>query len=556
MLVLTLLPLQAHAQTGSPPVVVKLAGTMPGRVYAGTTCGAYEEVEFGARWVKIPGIDDQITDLVQLKNDVVLAIGGGNVYRRAPGEAWQAIAGAFGSPRALAVDPTGERVYLLIGSSGYAVFRSDNAGLSWQILTSSTASVEPADLAVSRNTATGQDVVVFDVGLSGRAGTGSVLMRSLDSGATWHEVPTSPDASARLRLGRIFFDSTTLNLYLVGTRPNDATVRLYRFAPTGSTFEEVGIPADLRTGGISSLTTYIGTMVIAGPRGTFVGPIEGGANAFRRYEQGLQGAQVLDLITTSAPRIGTVVFAGTTRGVFVGNPSAVDHWSFNSPTMAACPNQGPSPFDPVPSFPDSAQHRYFPETGHSLHFEFKRFWEQNGGLPVFGYPLSEEFVERTVDLNQDFTTQYFERERFEFHPENSAPYRVLLGRLGAEILAAQSRDWRAEGGTSNAFPNTVCQTFAVGEQQRSVCGPFLNYWRRHGLEFDGRRGTSFNESLALFGLPLTAPKVEKNPDGNEVVTQWFERARFEYHPDKPEPYNVLLGRLGAEVLKARGVRVP
>ena len=32
-----------------------------------------------------------------------------------------------------------------------------------------------------------------------------------------------------------------------------------------------------------------------------------------------------------------------------------------------------------------------------------------------------------------------------------------------------------------------------------------------------------------------------------MLTQWFERARFEYLPDNPDPYKVLLGRLGAEV---------
>jgi Tol biopolymer transport system component len=31
-----------------------------------------------------------------------------------------------------------------------------------------------------------------------------------------------------------------------------------------------------------------------------------------------------------------------------------------------------------------------------------------------------------------------------------------------------------------------------------------------------------------------------------VLTQWFERGRFEWHPDKPREFRVLLGRLGAE----------
>jgi glucose/arabinose dehydrogenase len=35
-----------------------------------------------------------------------------------------------------------------------------------------------------------------------------------------------------------------------------------------------------------------------------------------------------------------------------------------------------------------------------------------------------------------------------------------------------------------------------------------------------------------------------------VLTQWFERARFEYVPSNPDPYKVLLGRLGAEAYDA------
>jgi photosystem II stability/assembly factor-like uncharacterized protein len=554
MLALLLLPPYVQAQT-APPTVFKLAGNTPGRIYAGTLCGVYETPQGGA-WAKIPGLDEQVIDLALHKDNALVAIGGGNLYRRGAGEAWQQVAPEIGSPRALAANLTGERMYLLAGATSYAVFRSDDAGRSWRLLTSSTSNGAPFDIAVSGNPTSGQDIVLFDVGLSGRAGGGSVLLRSLDSGATWSEVPISADPSTRLRLGSLFVDQTTLNLYMVGSRPNESATRLFRFAPTANTLDEIGIPGELQAGGISALTTYPETLVIAGPRGVFVGPLTGGANAFRRLEQGLNGAQVLDLITTSGRPAGTAIYAGTSRGVFTGNPSAVDTWFDVSAGLAACPNAGPSPFDRIAPFPDTAQRRYFAETGHSLSYGFKSFWEGNGGLPVFGYPLSEEFTERNVDLAQDFTTQYVERERFEYHPENRPPYQVLLGRLGDELLRAQGRDWRSEGGTTNPFPNTACQSFNVGDQQRVVCGPFLQFWQTRGLEFDGRRGTSFNESLALFGLPLTTPKVERNPDGSEVLTQWFERARFEYHPNNPEPYKVLLGRLGSEVLKGRGVQVP
>ena len=43
--------------------------------------------------------------------------------------------------------------------------------------------------------------------------------------------------------------------------------------------------------------------------------------------------------------------------------------------------------------------------------------------------------------------------------------------------------------------------------------------------------------------------TETNADGDTVLTQYFERAVFEYHPENADtPYAVLLRRLGAEEL--------
>jgi hypothetical protein len=36
-------------------------------------------------------------------------------------------------------------------------------------------------------------------------------------------------------------------------------------------------------------------------------------------------------------------------------------------------------------------------------------------------------------------------------------------------------------------------------------------------------------------------------DGQEYTVQWFERARFEHHPENDPPYDVLLGLLGVEM---------
>ncbi|NTW00543.1 MAG: sortase, partial [Oscillochloris sp.] len=55
-----------------------------------------------------------------------------------------------------------------------------------------------------------------------------------------------------------------------------------------------------------------------------------------------------------------------------------------------------------------------------------------GGLAVFGYPISEPFDEDVGSGTRQ--VQYFERNRFEEHPEEPAAYRVQLGRLGAELM--------------------------------------------------------------------------------------------------------------------------
>jgi len=181
--------------------------------------------------------------------------------------------------------------------------------------------------------------------------------------------------------------------------------------------------------------------------------------------------------------------------------------------------------------------RLFPETGWRVGGQLLAFWEAGGGLPVFGLPLGPEQISAS-----GLRVQQFERARLELHPEHAAPYTVELGRQGADLLARAGRDWRHETRTSALTGQ--CSAFA--ETGREVCGPFLAYWRRHGLEL-GDPGISGRESLALFGLPLTTAAVESLPSGEQRITQWFERARFEYHPLNPDPYKVLLGRLGAEL---------
>jgi pimeloyl-ACP methyl ester carboxylesterase len=72
----------------------------------------------------------------------------------------------------------------------------------------------------------------------------------------------------------------------------------------------------------------------------------------------------------------------------------------------------------------------FPETGKHVGGLFLKYWQAHGGLAQQGFPISEEFQERSDLDGKTYKVQYFERAVFEYHPENQAPYDVLLSQLG------------------------------------------------------------------------------------------------------------------------------
>ena len=52
---------------------------------------------------------------------------------------------------------------------------------------------------------------------------------------------------------------------------------------------------------------------------------------------------------------------------------------------------------------------FVPETGHTLGGAFLAYWQQNGGLTRFGFPLSEPFTQVSPTDGKSYPTQYFER---------------------------------------------------------------------------------------------------------------------------------------------------
>ena len=82
----------------------------------------------------------------------------------------------------------------------------------------------------------------------------------------------------------------------------------------------------------------------------------------------------------------------------------------------------------------------FPQSGKCIHALFEGYWAANGGLAQQGYPLTDAFVEESAVDGKPYLVQYFERARFEYHPENAGTqYEVLLGLLGRQELV--DRGW-------------------------------------------------------------------------------------------------------------------
>lgn len=206
--------------------------------------------------------------------------------------------------------------------------------------------------------------------------------------------------------------------------------------------------------------------------------------------------------------------------VFVASVFLITALSPQTPTLAA-PSSAPSTSNDA--------FAYFPETGHNIGLDIKHFYDAHGGVDIFGLPLTEVFVE------DDMQVQYFERARFEIHPDLPREFRVSLTRLGAYFT---------QGRTEPAFqwlssnPDSSRQFFP--ESGHTLGGAFLNFWQTRG-------------DLAVFGYPVSEELVEINPfDGQPYTAQYFERVRLEYHPAHAgTPYEVQISHLGRQFLDQR-----
>src|SRR5919201_870680 len=187
--------------------------------------------------------------------------------------------------------------------------------------------------------------------------------------------------------------------------------------------------------------------------------------------------------------------------------------------------------------------------GHVVQGRFLEGWGSQGSeqnnVYVNGLPITDRRSEISLTDGKTYDTQWFERARYEAHPENKAPYDVLLGLLGVTLTEGRGSidpaTKRVRNAADAAFvgidkPSDVNNTTKVWfqETRHSVSGKILEYWNKYG-------------GLKQFGFPLSEQFQEVSAaDGKTYTVQYFERNRFELHPEKQAPYEVELGLLGVQ----------
>jgi len=202
----------------------------------------------------------------------------------------------------------------------------------------------------------------------------------------------------------------------------------------------------------------------------------------------------------------------------------------------------------------SAAQDFYGDTGHYLFGQFRDYWNSNGGIDRFGYPITKVFNAKSEN-GQTYPTQYLQRAVFEEHPENAGTKFEVLGQRLAALQSvdrmkndpnfakvAQPNDGRA------FFPDTG-HTLGGSDPGNAA---IRTYWEAAG-NGDQQR------SILVFGYPISEPFDEMNApppagDGKMHRVQYFERYRLEYHPENSDPkYQVLLGLLGVSQADSNGI---
>ena len=173
---------------------------------------------------------------------------------------------------------------------------------------------------------------------------------------------------------------------------------------------------------------------------------------------------------------------------------------------------------PVPGQTQYPPPQYFPQTGHFVRDEFMAYFNTHGGVKVFGYPITEDFQD---NYDAGCRVQHFQKARMDLVAGFFGAPRIRLAPVG-ELLGFGAPPISSENIPPSSDPN-------------------VRYYPQtgHTLGYAFKTFFDFNGGLEVFGYPITELLIE-----NERIVQYFQRAKMEWHPDKPNEERVQLGNLG------------
>ena len=173
---------------------------------------------------------------------------------------------------------------------------------------------------------------------------------------------------------------------------------------------------------------------------------------------------------------------------------------------------------------DQGGRAYFPNTGHWVRGDFKiKYYSVPNPQVLFGDPITDAFLDEATGV----TVQYFQKVRFEHHPAAIPALRVRISPLGEFLY-------------EKGDPLPVATNFAGCEFYPNVspgfhiCYDFLAFFEENG-------------GVSQFGYPISNFEIH-----DDFITQYFQRAKFEWRPSSYGGNWVSLANLGEEYFQVQG----
>ncbi len=161
----------------------------------------------------------------------------------------------------------------------------------------------------------------------------------------------------------------------------------------------------------------------------------------------------------------------------------------------------------VPAQAQGEDSHFFDQTRHNIRGEFWRYYQSVSEAETFlGYPITDEFTN-----SEGVLVQYFQRVRLELQ--------------GGQVRISSLGSLMYKRGVQLSVNNPLaCRVYETGFP---ICFAFLKY-------FDAHNG------LSLLGYPISPFEYQ-----DDMIVQYFQNGRLEWHPSNPDGQRVVMGDLGS-----------